>query len=74
MFLNTILIKFQKATNLQKNVNILEDYINEKYGIKLKINFSSKEKDKKEFKDNPLKNNHPLISDAIEMFNGEIIK
>ena len=63
-----------QATNLQKNVNILEDYINEKYGIKLKINFSSKEKDKKEFKDNPLKNDHPLISDAIEMFNGEIIK
>ena len=63
-----------QATNLQKNVNIFEDYINKKYGIKLKINFLSKEKDKKEFKDNPLNNDHPLISDAIEMFNGEIIK
>ena len=63
-----------QANNLQNNVNIFEDHINEKYGIRLKINFSSQENDKKEFKDNPLKNDHPLISDAIEMFNGEIIK
>ena len=63
-----------QANNLQKNKEIFEKVILRRINKKVKISFYSKELEKKTTKENPLTKDHPLMNDAIEMFNGEIIK
>ena len=63
-----------QANNLQKNKEIFEKVILSRINKKIKISFSSKELKNKTTKENPLTKDHPLMNDAIEIFNGEIIK
>ena len=62
-----------QAKNLQKNKDIFEINIFKKINKRINIKFNSKELEKK-IKENPLNKDHPLIDEAIDMFNGEIIK
>ena len=63
-----------QANNLQKNKQIFEKAILDRTKTNVKVLFFSKELEKNNTKDNPLTKDHPLMNDAIEMFNGEIIK
>ncbi len=66
-----------QAKNIQKDATIFETLLKEETHRNLKIKFHSKElmKDPKEKKREQLKDkDHPLLMDALEIFEGEIIR